>query len=322
MDRLVPRIESFRRLVEEHSSAYAGQHLVFEIVPDGKEYILRVVHDSLGDVSLAKMRQCRTYIVMLCVKRFETVESRMCVVHGRMSRMSVDVADALLRKILNNARPAPTLDCRDKRLGKSTMCRFGIQPTVLKRPTNSGPNVYKWKKVLQRPPHGREIVNKALYTELKKRDSVLWTELSIDERVMKHALPVALKYRWRMVTVKPPGESITHCNTLLSLLRNDSVIRNLNIWAECLIPEPLFDTHYAHDSSTGEYYIPAPVDLTLGDYIQLDNGVFYIYFDNPHTNQGGQPLEDRRFYYVPAFTWSGEDCDTELMLSAVDATNA
>lgn len=322
MDRLVPRIERFRRRVEEHSNAYAAQHLVFEIVPDGNEYILRVVYDSLSGESLATMRQCRTYIVVLCVKRFETIESRMCVVHGRMSPMNVDVADSLLRKIIHTARPAPTLDCRDRRLGRSNMCKFGILPTVLKRPTGSGPNVYKWKKVLQRPPHGREIVNRALYTELNKRDSVLWTELSIDERVMKHALPIALKYRWRTVTVRPPGDVIPHCNTLLSILRNVSVIRNLNIWKECLIPEPLFDTHYAHDPSTGEYYIPAPVDLTLGDYIQIDDGVFYIYFDNPHMNRGAEPLEDRRFYYIPAFTWSGDDCDTKLLLSAIDVTNA
>ena len=318
MDRLLSRLERFRESVETRENLYAMHHLVFELRRDGREHIMRVVHDTTSDMSLARMKQCRTYVVASCGRRFEGIETRMCVVHGKASTMDFGEADALLRRLLNNARPEPTLDCTDPRIGKSNPCTFGIQPTRLRRASGSGPPVYRWKKVFERPPRGREIVSKSLFTELKKQDSIMWTEVALSEHVMKQAIPVSLKNQWRPVRNKPPGTPIAHCDALVSLLRSNTAIMNEDVWNDCLLPEPVFDIHFAYDSVTKEYYIPAPVDLLLGDFVRLSDTVFYVYSGNPHMNEGGVPLEDRRFIYLPAFTWTGEDCDTGVFLSTLN----
>lgn len=323
MDRLTTRLKTFQTFVTERGQFYTAYHLVFDALVDetGGEYVLRIVHDTTRDLSVATMRQCRTYIVVSGAKKLrEEAEVRVCVVHGKTSVVDAEPVDRLLRRILSTVRPEPTLNCRDPRMGASSLCTFGIQPARLRRPADAGSPAYTWNKVLERPTTGgREIVSKGLFRELSKRDSPLWTQIKLEERVMKRGLPVSLKYRWRLVNNKPSGEPLKQCDTLMTFLRNTSVIQNNDIWNACLITPPLFETHYVFDHAEGKYYIPAPVDLAHGDFLELvPDKVYYVYSGDPHMNQGSVPLEDRRYVYLPAFTWSGRDCDTSSMLSALD----
>lgn len=313
------RVEEFRALVARTEAPYELHYLVLRVREESDgDMMLTVVHDTTSaSTRTVTMKNCRTYLVVSGARTLlsgEGVTSRFVVVHGKTSQVDLQAADRLLRLVLRRCQgeAVPTLNCRDRRMAKRYVCEFGVQAPVARPATRAAPLGYRWRKEDARPTEGRELVSKALYESIRRRASILRPELLLEERVMRRALPISLKHRWIPVHKVMDGTPLPRCDTLLAYLRSHNAIPNEEVWRTCLIEEPLFETHYARDRDV--YYIPAPADLEVGDYVRVDAD-YYVYAGGPHATDDAR--EDRRYLYVPAFSWSGEDCETGTLLAAV-----
>lgn len=320
MNRLAQRIHRFREDVGTRKSAYLAEYLIFEMLatPGGSEqFRLRCVHDSTTGTALATMRRCATYLVVSSYSRVATVETTFGIVQGDSAKESLDAAESLMQVVLDECRtgePKPSLACRDSRMSDTMQCRFGILPRRHARVEGSGPPIHRWEVNSKRPTEGRELFGHGLAHELRRRYQPWKTHLHLTERDMKKSLPVTLKHVWRPVDSEVRGTRLSHADGLVSLLRRVTTIPE-DLWSTLVLPDDLDDTYRAYDEQHKRSYVPAPTDLALHDFILVDS-LYHQFVGAPHIDVTSGADEDRRLVHLPAFLWSGEDCETSTILNA------
>ena len=88
-----------------------------------------------------------------------------------------------------------------------------------------------------------------------------------------------------------------------------------DVWDTFMVDD-VSERHCIMDEN-GVYYIPAPTDLFIGDFIVVD-GVKYEHTDDKQQFYDIHiPLEDKRFIHLPVFTWRFHDCNVDTFMGIV-----
>lgn len=299
LEKLSQNIITSCARVPEESRGVAHYRVYRVTISDETGYVVDVIHDTIGkNEGVVKFRDCESYMVVSCVRSVVTgsIETTIVGVVGRSAKEPTNLVDDLVRiTCLScwNATHMKPMNCKNPAYTEDKMlCTYGIQPMA------TTPSVHMWLDTPTAPRSGREIISRSLHDLIAR--SVSDTRPDVILHDLTDVLPVYLKHQWRPLEKRPSSKyAIPQCQSFIQLLRSSNIVSQ-DAMALCMIDVTDGKSFVKVD---GTYYGPAPVDLQVGDYIRVHDRT-YVY-STP------EPLEDKRFMYLPTFVWSGNDCPSD-----------